>query len=128
RCKYDPGSSCSFSLIRTFCFRASPRRYCCSRSDPSHQNIFCGFARSSTWWTQSRTAWFTGLWSPIPWGGEMAGARFFMGEVNSETGKGTNFFRFLPFSKKFLLARSPHFFGAREERGLPSCAHEVLVV
>src|SRR5687768_5011029 len=37
--------------------------------------MFSGSVRRATSWTQSRTVWLVGLESPIPLGGEMAGAR-----------------------------------------------------
>src|SRR6266568_2520727 len=52
-----------------------------SRSDPSHQKIFSGWVSNSTSCTQSSTAWFVGFLSPIPFGGEMAGAMSLMSDV-----------------------------------------------
>src|SRR5207245_11742053 len=51
-------------------------------SGPLHQHILSVLARSSTSCTQSSTAWFDGLLLPIPDGGEMAGAMFFINKMS----------------------------------------------
>src|SRR5437870_4818443 len=78
RCKYERGTFFSFSLISTFCFNDSAIKNSFSRSEPSHQKMFSGFVRFPISCTQSSTAWFVGFVSPIPLGGNMAGAIFFM--------------------------------------------------
>src|SRR6266850_72948 len=78
RCKQDRGTLFSFSLINTFCFNDSAIRNSFSRSEPSHQKMFSGFVSFPISCTQSSTAWFVGFVSPIPFGGNMAAAIFFM--------------------------------------------------
>src|SRR5712675_663821 len=78
RCKYERGTFFSFSSIRTFCLSDSVIRNSRSRSDPSHQKMFSGCVSVAISCTQSSTALLEGFASPIPFGGNMAGARFFI--------------------------------------------------
>src|SRR5262249_45669281 len=80
RCRYERGTLFSFSSIRTFCFIDSAIRNLFSRCEPSHQKMVSGCVSVAISWTQSSTALLAGVASPIPLGGNMAGARFFMNE------------------------------------------------
>src|SRR5437764_1893930 len=78
RCKYERGTFCSFSLISTLCFNDSAMRNSFSRSDPSHQSMFSGCVRAAASSTHSSTAWLRGLALQLPFGGNIAGAGFFI--------------------------------------------------
>src|SRR5260370_31620418 len=78
RCRYERRNFFSFSSIRTFCLSDSAIRNSLSRSEPSHQKIFSGCANVAISCTQSSTAFFDGFASPIPLGGNIAGARLFI--------------------------------------------------
>src|SRR3954454_2793362 len=78
RCRYERGTFFSFSSIRTFCLSDSAIRKSFSRSEPSHQKMFSGCVSVAISCTQSTTALLEGFASPIPFGGNMAGARFFI--------------------------------------------------
>ena len=67
-----------FSSIRTFCLSDSAIRNSFSRSEPSHQKMFSGCVSAAISCTQSSTALLEGFLSPMPLGGNMAGARFFI--------------------------------------------------
>src|SRR6476619_7106012 len=77
-CRYERGTFLSFSSIRTFCLSDSAIRNSFSRSEPSHQKMFSGCVSVALSCTQSSTALLEDLASPIPFGGNMAGARFFI--------------------------------------------------
>src|SRR5262245_15142678 len=76
--RYECGTLFSFSLFRTSCLRDSAIRNSFSRSEPSHQKMFSGCVSAAISCTQSTTALLEGFPSPIPFGGNMAGARFFI--------------------------------------------------
>src|SRR4051794_14076542 len=78
RCRYDRGTVFSFRSIRTFWLTDSAIKNSCSRSEPSHQKMFSGSVRVAISCTQSSTALLEGFASPISFGGNMAGARFFI--------------------------------------------------
>src|SRR4029453_4197220 len=78
RCKYERGTFFWLSSIKTFCLIDSAIKNSFSRSEPSHQKIFLGCVRVAISCTQSSTALLPGFASPIPLGGNMAGARLFI--------------------------------------------------
>src|SRR6266481_2443531 len=78
RCRYERGTFCWLSLISTFWLSDSAIRNSFSRSEPSHQKMFSGSVRAAMSCTQSSTALLEGFVSPIPLGGNIAGARFFI--------------------------------------------------
>src|SRR3989442_8241006 len=78
RCKYERGTFFWFKSISTFCLSDSSIRNSFSRSEPSHQKMFSVCVRAAISRTQSSTDWLVGFASPIPFGGNMAGAVFFL--------------------------------------------------
>src|SRR5947209_15078325 len=78
RCRYERGTFFSFSLIRTFWLSDSAIKNSCSRSEPSHQKMFSGSVSVAISCTQSSTALLPSFESPMPLGGNMAVATFFI--------------------------------------------------